>query len=139
MPAGKTQLKVWIKTQLAHEIKKLAVTRYGSMKGALSKIVEEALELFINAYNISISEGAHTHAHVDGSGVPARIHNVFMQVKTYLYKKFGFLPWRFSHKDLSEAIAFVRGHDRRTINKWIKLFLQYTLIKQVGLSMYELV
>jgi len=65
-----------------------------------------------------------------------------MEVKNYLKERYGMLMisgQHISRRFLVEAIMATRGIDPRTVRKWIKLFLQYKLIKHISGELYEVI
>ena len=70
-----------------------------------------------------------------------RIAVVFYQVKNYLLNHFyESLPlgYQVQKKHLDEAIMAVRGSDKRTLQKWLRIFVKFHLIKHIVGNLWEI-
>lgn len=137
MPKNKIGLYVIIDHKLYEELKRLAFSKHGTLKGALSREVEEALR-----YWLALERKKEKIFSDVGSDGNPKVYKVFSKVKEYLNKKYGlFLTSgsKISGKYLIEAISFIRGSTERTINRWIKDFIKFNLIKHIDENIYEVV
>jgi len=119
----KVTLQVLIPRKLYEELVRIAPEIYGSTKGALSAIVEEALRLYLAPRTV------HTAKHTNPKH---RIRIVYEQVLMKLreYKGLDEDPRECMERELEKAIMDVRGvADPRSIEKWKKAFERSGLIK----------
>jgi len=136
MYIDKIQFKVYIRRDIVEEFKKLIARKYGKVeRGLISREAEEALAYWLRL---------HTHRHTNSIVVERinpnpKVYAVFEQIKDYFRKKYKYLPQQVTYNDLAEAISAVRGSDRRTIRKWINLFMQWKLVKPIAPNVFELV
>jgi len=130
-------LFVRISPEIDKKFRELIALKYKRFeKGLLSWEVEQAL---MNWIALHLSE--HTDAQIPEPNPPAGVHKVFRQVKEWLEKEYGVTLERGSHIGrplLEKAISAVRGSDRRTIRKWMKLFHEFELIKPLTSGVWEL-
>jgi len=124
MPKGKVQLNVLIDEETYRELVKLAPSIYngGRYRGAISRIVEEALRYYLGLLR---SAQAHTNPKLS-------IRDVFARVVMRLRDRYGFTPKEIPEYELDQAIAETRGSDKRTIEKWKRVFEDSGLIKYIG-------
>jgi len=121
---GKVTLHVLIEKDLYDKLIQIAPIVYGSSKGALSYVVEEALRYWLGPR-------LHTQMHTNPSRSIATVYNtVIEKVKEIL--KIDIKPYEVPEKILDAAIAQVRGSDPRTISKWKDTFIGAGLIKVLG-------
>jgi hypothetical protein len=137
LPKGKVQINPLISRDLYETLLKYAEAR-GKAKGVISEIVEEALRL----YFIQRPPLGETHTHTtqksvthtpSGSSNIDKIRSTFNAVLD-MHKRLKNIPsseiiCEITRQDLSTAITFVRGSDERTIEKWIKNFLNADLLR----------
>jgi len=134
LPSDKAQLNVIVSRKLLNELKKLISWKHGEYrKGLLSQEVEEALWCWVRM---------HTQKHTNSTDEPpvkgGKIEKVWDRIRQLIKEKYGFMPQQISRRDLEWAIAEVRGGDKRTISKWIRLFLQYKYIDTVNPSVFKI-
>mgnify|MGYP000515857748 CR=1 FL=1 len=131
------QLKVWISKELNKRFREMIALKYKTFeKGLLSWEVEQAL---MNWVALHYSE--HTDAQIPEPNPPANVFKVFQQVKDWIEKQYDVGLEKGAHVSkviLERAIAAVRGGDRRTIRKWMKLFREFELIKPLTPGVWEL-
>lgn len=136
IPKGKVGVFLYIDEHIWKEFRRLAFMKHESFHGALSYEVEEALRNWI-----LLHQSQHAQKPCKINPVP-KVHKVFMEVKRYLKEKYGMLMMSGQHisrRFLVEAIMATRGIDPRTVRKWIRLFLEYKLIKHISGELYEVV
>jgi hypothetical protein len=119
---GKVHLHVVIKKDLYETIKRIAVEKYGKYRGGLSYVVAEALELYL---------GMHTQMHTNPRRSIRDVYEqVVLKIKEIMHTPLK--PVEVPEKMLDQAIAEVRGSDKRTVEKWKTLFEKSGLIKFIG-------
>jgi len=122
--ADKVALQVLIPRDLYEKLVVIAPQLYGSTKGALSAIVEEALRLYLEPR-------VNTNIKVNPTyKVRAVYEAVVQKIKELMH--ISFKPKEVPEHTLDKAIGDVRGSDPRTIQKWKDTFLKYGLIKVAG-------
>ena len=136
LPKGKVGLYIVIDEELNKKLREIISLKYrGFSKGLLSREVEEAL-----AYWVRLHTHEHTKLAVNSTVNPhPKVYDVFKQVQEYFRRKYKYLPQQVTYRDLEEAISAIRGSDKRTIRKWIGLFLKWKCIKMITPNIYELV
>jgi len=113
------------------------LTDNSKYRGALSQVVEEALILYFNLKEGSVSPlGGSTHTQKAQKSVynkGDKIKRAFNSV-IETHKRLNDIPsneivCEITREDLVNAISLTIGHDTRTIDKWIGIFLTANLIK----------
>jgi hypothetical protein len=122
IPKGKRPVTVYISEDLYRAIIKVAVQRYGQVKGALSRFAEDAFREALSMYR-------HTSAQVNPK---LRLREVYDAVIKRIVEIKGYKPTEITESTLDQAIGDVRGTDPRTIEKWKRLFEKAKLIKYIG-------
>jgi hypothetical protein len=133
----KTQLKVWINKSLDEKFRSLIQEKYKKYeRGLLSYEVENALRYWIalhtNAQNIMAGNKPNP---------TPKVVNVFLQVKDYLLKNWylELIPGQqVARVHLEKAITAVGGGDKRTIEKWLNIFIKMGLVKPITSATYEI-
>ena len=136
IPKGKVGVFLYIDERIWKEFRRLAFMKHESFHGALSYEVEEALRNWI-----LLHQSPHTQKTHKINPNP-KVYKAFMEVKKYLRERYGILMISGQHiirRHLVEAIMATRGVDPRTVQKWIKLFLEYKLIKHISGELYEVI
>lgn len=130
----KTPLLVRISTHILNEFRELAYRKHRNPYGALSFEVEEALKLWLVKHTQK-----HTKTLAPNIVNPTpKVRKVYAQVKKYLTEKYHFTPNQVPLSDLYEAIGVIRGPDKRTLQKWVKLMVKDGCIKWIAGEIYEL-
>lgn len=137
MVKNKVQLGFYISSDLDKKFREFLVFKYRTIeRGLISNEIEQALGHWI---------ALHTKAQktlVDKAPNPLpKVTKVFLEIKQYLLSRYyevlepgTVVPWSF----LKEAIKQTRGSDKRTIQKWLKVFHQSKLIKPLEGNSWEL-
>lgn len=125
---SKEQVLVWLPRALNAEFREFIMQKYGSYRrGLLSFEAAEALRHYL-----------HTHKNTQGTikttkDIPQP--NVFAvrdHIKQYLLEVFGYeeitREVAVPKIHVQQAIAAIRGTDRRTIKKWLILLFRYKMI-----------
>jgi len=135
----KKRVTVHINVDLWNEFKRLAFAKHESFHGSISAELEQALQAWLAQHTQNHTKTLAVNAH----NPQPRVYAIFQQVKEYLKRTFGYgaiVPGlQIPRKHLVEAISAVRGSDERTVNKWMKLFVQYKLVKWLAGEVYEVV
>jgi hypothetical protein len=132
-PRGKRPLFVYISEDLYVKVHELALSQYEKFHGALSAIVEEALRIYFTQkapLGGTSPPKAHTHStHKTHGGV----NTVFLEVLNYIKRQHNYpedeIVCEIKEGDLVKAIHNVKGMDRRTVEKYLKLFETHKLIR----------
>jgi len=124
----KKQFNVYLDEKLIMDFREFVAAKYGMVKkGCLGYEVAQALKWLMNTHKDTQSKGKKT--------TPHPVPNVLIyaaQVRDYLMDHFGY------EKDLLDsvpkahlviALSAIRGTDRRTIRKWMKLFEKWKVMK----------
>lgn len=124
----KVQMLIWVSSRCDVEWRQFLAEKYGEIrKGHLSFEAEQA-------FNRHIAAHTSTQSKVNpGPRMPIPSPNVFVvkgQVADYLRQKFAYealdvIP----RSHLDTAIMAWRGTDRRTLRKWLRLFVKFKVIK----------
>ena len=133
--SDKVQILLWINKNVDTKFRYLIQQKYTNYeKGLLSYEAEMALRNWI---------AMHTNAQkplISPNPIP-KVQIAFAQVKEYLTSNHyvELSPGQqINMKHIKEAIMSVRGSDPRTINKWIKVFSKFHLIKPVVGNIWEI-
>jgi len=133
MSAKLKKLTVRIDEKLYEALKELVIKKFGpNYWGGLRAVVEEAIRLYLASHSLGRSD----NVEIRPNNPPPRVHSVYIQVRSFLRDKGVYREA--SYGALASAIAYVRGADKRTIRKWIRLFLTYGCITHLGGEVYEL-
>lgn len=120
----KVTLQVLISADLYKKLVELAPQLYGTTRGSLSYVVEEALRLYLEPR-------LHAQTHTNPARKVRLVYSqVVEQVKQIL--NISFAPHEVPEKILDLAISEVRGSDPRTVEKWKSTFLKMGLARVVG-------
>lgn len=142
VPKGKAAVLVYIDENLWREFRDLVRRKHEEFKGSVSYEVEQALQHWL---------ALHREKERNSNGVgfkilnpqnpPPKVLKAFAQVKEYLKEKYGYAAIvtgsQIPRKHIVEAVEFVRGHDPKTIEKWMSLFRKYRLIKPLSPEVFE--
>ena len=130
----KDQLKVYLPRDLIKEFREFIAAFYGKYEhGMLSFEVEQALRCWLSTHKGTQTELQHKS--------PNPSPNVFLvkeKVKEYLRVQFGYEQiYKVPKQQVIQAISAVRGTDDRTVQKWIRLFEKFHLLKWVTPNVVE--
>jgi len=132
----KVRLTLWIEASLSLKFRQFVAEQYGQMgKGLLSFEAAQALQSWVSTHKDTQRELIHKPVNP--------MPNVFtlkQQVKDYLVSTFDYDPqnlYKLRKEHLITAISALRGTDKRTIEKWMRLFEKYKVIKWVTPSVVE--
>lgn len=105
-------------------------------RGLLSHEVEEALSQYLSFIN---TQAPNTQA-IFSNRIP-HLQNLKQQIRKYLVES-GKYQDEYMHNvhynHLKEAIAMIRGSDKRTVEKWLRLLVKFSCIRQVGGFQWEI-
>jgi hypothetical protein len=135
VPKGKKAILVYIDEKVAEKLYLLVRQKYGNLTGGLSNEVEESLRNWLGLHM------QHTNAQKikEVNPIP-KTFTIFQQVKNYLKNKYfdGITPQQVPLSLIREAIEVIRGSDKRTVEKWLKEFAKWKLIKEIAPQIFEL-
>jgi hypothetical protein len=124
IPEGKVYLNVLVSEDVYRMLVELAPVIYGKSHGSLSRVVEEALRLYLTPRR--------THKYTQNPKLSVRdVYNEVVK-KIMEIMNLDFKPSETSERTLDMAIMEVRGSDPRTVEKWKQLFARSGLIKFVA-------
>lgn len=133
----KDQLKVYIDTGLNKRFRKLIMEKYTIYeKGLLSHEVSQAIQSWIALH----TQAQNTLVHNAPNPTP-KVAAVFHQIKNYLrlnYFEDLKVGDEIPKKLFEKSIMAVRGSDPRTVEKWVKVFHNFHLIKPTRGSLWEI-
>jgi len=131
----KQQFNIYINKELVEEFKKFIAKKYGKYeKGLISFEVEQALRAWIGLHT------QNTQSFSPKINPIPKVSEKFLQVKEYLRVKYKytFFPGQtIPRRLLVEAIQNSIGMDKRTIKKYLRLFIHYHLLKPISPEVYE--
>ncbi len=129
----KKQVKIYLDEDMDKALRNLIASKYQTVeRGLISHEISQAIASWITK-----------HAHKDTQ--PAQVVNpmprvfaVGQLIKERLKESYGFIPQQVSLSEIRDAIGLVRGNDSRTIDKWLREFAKWKVIKNIGGQVYEL-
>jgi hypothetical protein len=132
--AEKVKFGVYLNKELIERFRCFVAEQYGKVgRGLISFEVAQALDSWMSTHK-------GTQAQLATKG-PNPLPNVFIvkeQVKSYLMSQFGYENiYKIPKKQVEIAIGALRGTDSRTIEKWIKLFEKYGVMKWITPNVVE--
>jgi hypothetical protein len=134
----KVKVGVFINEDLMARFRKLIMEKYNKYeKGLLSYEVENALR-----YWIALHTNAQNTMTKNKPNPTPKVISVWMQVKEYLLKNWymELIPGQqIARVHLEKAITAVRGGDRRTIDKWLNIFVKMGLVKPITSATWEII
>ena len=137
-PKGKKALTVYIDEELLNKLYSLIHSKYKAMlRGTLSAEVEAAIQAWLALHE----KDGHTQIHTKPNPFP-RYRRVYEEVKEWLFKVERIDITRVNQIPralMVKAIMAVRGSDKRTVDKWLKVFTQQGMIKWITPELVELV
>jgi len=124
IPKGKVYFGVLISEDVYRMLVEMAPLIYGKGKGGMSRVVEEALRLYLTPRR--------THNYTQNPKLSVRdvYHAVVRKIMEI--ERLDFKPDETTEKILDMAIMEVRGADPRTVEKWKQTFAKSGLIKFVA-------
>ena len=134
---GNIGIGLSISESLFIRFRQFLALKYGVVqKGLISSEVELALEAFMADHN------SHTHKTqtnlMNTPNPTPLVYRVREEVKEYMKEKMGYeVIYQVPIRHVKEAIAMVRGSDKRTVTKWLKDFKKYKVLKDITLNMVE--
>lgn len=134
---GNISVGLSISENLFIRFRQFLANKYGVVqKGLISSEVELALEAFMADHR------SHTHKTqtnlMNAPNPTPLVYRVKEDVKEYMKDKLGYeVVYQVPIRHVKEAIAMVRGSDRRTVTKWLKDFKKYKVIKDISLNVVE--
>ena len=136
----KVPLYVFVPEELAARLRRLIALKYQTTeKGLLSLEVEQAL---LNHLAVQSTQQQNTQikrSHSQQNQL-LKVKKVMEDIQKYLIESelYVDIPQFILEKHLDQAIANLRGVDKRTVKTWKQLLEQYGHIKKSGLSTYEI-
>ena len=134
---GNINVGLSISEGLYIRFRQFLANKYGVVqKGLISSEVELALEAFMADHR------SHTHKTqtnlIKTPNPTPLVYRVKEDVKEYMKEQMGYdVIYQVPIRHVKEAIAMVRGSDRRTVTKWLKSFKKYKVIKDISLNVVE--
>ena len=135
--SNKIKIGIWIDSILAEKLRSLINQKYENYeRGLLSYEVEMALRHWI-----SLHTNAQKTLEANKPNPTPKASLVFSQVKEYLLSHWYYElrpGQQISRSHLEKAIMAIRGSDRRTIRKWLRIFHKMGLAKPVTSVTWEI-
>jgi len=134
---GNISIGLSISEDLFNKFRRFLAAKYGVVqRGLISCEVELALESYMADYR-SHTHKTQTNLLVAPNPTPF-VFQVREDVKKYMREKLGYeVVYQVPLRHVQEAIAMVRGSDKRTINKWLKTFQKYKILKFISVNQVE--
>lgn len=138
----KQQFKVYISPKVIERFKhEIAINRETISRGLISQEVEKALSQYIAFQRAQRTQQQNTRGRDRRAvkGLPPKIYQLREDIYKYLIDSGNYLevPQSIPDKHLVQAISTLKGTDKRTISKWIRLLKQYKVITESGVHEYE--
>jgi len=133
----KVKTNIYVDRDLWDRFKALAFEVCHGSHGCISRCVEEALRSWTQNASTQISLAKRYYPKLSPYPTLRRADVVWSHVWCLICEYYGYEPKEFTYEDLARAITQVRGHDRRTIKRWISTFIRVGLIRSVGRGIYE--
>jgi hypothetical protein len=138
----KQQFKVYISPKVIERFKyEIAINRETISRGLISQEVEKALNQYIAFQRAQRTQQQNTRRRdrLVVEGLPPKVYQLREDIYKYLIDCEFYLevPQCIPEKHLIQAISTLRGTDKRTIFKWIRILKQYKVIKESGVHEYE--
>ena len=125
---GKVGVYVYISERVWEDFKMFVLMKYKKLHGTLSSEVERALEEYLKS---------RSHA----KNTRTNLYRVWEDVKNYLSRKYKYVivpgETTILKSHLIEAIKLTRGVDKRTVEKWLRAFTWFKIIKPLNEKVYE--
>lgn len=130
----KVKFGVYLNKALVDEFHQFIAEQYGRVQhGLVSFEVEQALRAWLGTHKDTQT----TLTHKPPNPNP-RVFVVREAVKAYLQERFGYESiYKVPKVQIIEAISAVRGMDERTVQKWIRLFEKFHVLKWVTPNVVE--
>ena len=133
----KIKLGVFLPKSLVENFRNLIMQKYNRYeKGLLSYEVEMALRSWL-----ALHTKAQKTLEVKKPNPTPKVYMYFAEVKDYLLRKYYTELWsgqQIPYKHLEEAIINTRGADKRTVQKWLRIFHTSGLVKPVTSASWEI-
>jgi hypothetical protein len=137
IPKDKEALHVLISKEVMRKFREIVKMKHENLRGALSYEVEQALQAWIAAH----TKG--TQILASKANPQPRTVRVWEQVKQFLKERYGYAGLvtgvQIPKAHVIEAIACLRGDDRRTIDGWLERFQKYKLLKPISPNVFEVI
>lgn len=132
-------LKVLVPRGLSQRFREVVGAKHGQQRGALSYEAAVALSQYIATYK-QIQSTKNSLQVQESNPIP-KVYELKQAIYEYLVDSglYAEVPQFIPDKHLKTAIGYVRGTDRRTINKWVNALKRYGCIKISGPRQYEFV
>ena len=133
IPVGKIHLSILISVKTYNKLRKLIEDRYGGFpRGALSREVENAIELYIASQDQQSAAlsgpGRERERNLRVKRVSRTMRTLAAIVKRILDVSEEEIP-----SNIVESIVMtIAGGDRKTINKYLKLLIDYKIIASLA-------
>jgi hypothetical protein len=137
VPKGKVRICALVRKEIVDKLWELIKMKYERPHGAFSYEVEQALQAWLAAHTRG------TQVLASKANPQPRTVRVWEQVKQFLKERYGYAGFvtgvQIPKAHVIEAIACLRGDDRRTIDGWLERFQKYKLLKMISPNVFEVV
>jgi len=130
----KVQFNLYLEKSFVEDFRQFVAEQYGKIsKGLLSFEAKQAMQAWISTH-----KGTQTPLTQKSPNPYPNVFVVREDVKKYLQQRFGYDSiYKVPKQQVIEAISAVRGTDERTIQKWIRLFEKFHVLKWVTPNVVE--
>lgn len=130
----KVQFNLYLEKSFVEDFRQFVAEQYGKIsKGLLSFEAKQAMQAWISTH-----KGTQTPLTQKSPNPYPNVFVVREAVKKYLQQRFGYDSiYKVPKQQVIEAISAVRGTDERTIQKWIRLFEKFHVLKWVTPNVVE--
>ena len=130
----KVQFNLYLEKSFVEDFRQFVAEQYGKVsKGLLSFEAKQAMQAWISTH-----KGTQTPLTQKSPNPYPNVFVVREAVKKYLQERFGYDSiYKVPKQQVIEAISAVRGTDERTIQKWIRLFEKFHVLKWVTPNVVE--
>lgn len=133
----RVKTSIFVDKKLWEKFKEIALKKHNFKYGSISEELEKLIKNYIDEHeHTNTQKHMHAHTNVKHRNPPDKVFLVWQRVKSILASQ-GYIH-QTTLKFLSDAIMEVRGTDKRTIKKWIKLFEKYGFVKHLGNNIFEI-
>jgi len=142
--AEKIQLKIYIDKKLNEKFRKFIAVKYKSFaRGLLSYEIEMALRNWMSLHTKykNPTQNDTQVSIIHSPNPPPKVAKAFSEIKEYLKENFDyelFSGMQIPKSHLEKAIMAIRGSDRRTVLKWMKILHKFGLIKPISPATWEI-
>lgn len=143
MNDDKVQLKVYIPEKIMDRFREMIALKHQRIeRGLISFEVTQAIQQYVASHKVH-TQGTQKLIAEDFPTKPnpiIKVHELKTAIQHYLLDNKGYEDiYQVPRAHLLEAIAAIKGTDKRTVSKWGNLLVQYHCIKWINAGQVEFV